>query len=486
MLEALPQWSWDVLEDQWNEGFEYLKKYVEEYGHARVPKELKYKNYSLGQWAGVQRKARENLDLKRIQLLEELPQWSWNYFEVQWNEGFEYLKKYVAEQYHARVPQNLKYENFNLGAWVSHQRNEKNRLSSERIQLLELLPQWSWNPFEDQWNEGFEYLKKYIEEEGHARIPTRFKYEDFNLGTWVSHQRDGRDKLDLKKTQLLEELSQWSWDVLEDQWNEGIEYLKKYVEEHGHARVPSGLKYQNFNLGTWVSNQRVGRDKLDLKKIQLLEDLPRWSWNQFEDQWNEGFEYLKKFAEEQGHTRVPQNLKYANFNLGTWVSTQRVGRDKLDLKKIQLLANLPRWSWNSLEDKWNEGFEYLKKYVEEHGHARAPLRFKYEDFNLGEWISSQRRKKDKLDLERIQLLEELPQWSWNPLVDQWNEGFEYLKKYVEEHGHARVFAQFKYEGFNLGQWVGIQRRSKKSNKLDLERIKLLEALPQWSWAIKSK
>jgi len=94
----------------------------------------------------------------------------------------------------------------------------------------------------------------------------------------------------------------------------------------------------------------------------------------------------------------------------------------------------------------------FKKYVEEHGHAKVSLRFKYEDFNLGIWVSTKRRDKDKLDLKKIQLLESLLQWSWNPLEDQWNEGFEYLKKYVGEQGHAKVPLRFKYEDFNLGIW----------------------------------
>jgi hypothetical protein len=45
--------------------------------------------------------------------------------------------------------------------------------------------------------------------------------------------------------------------------------------------------------------------------------------------------------------------------------------------------------------------------------VRVPHRFKYEDFNLGKWVSSQRKTRDKLGLERIKMLEALPQWSWD-------------------------------------------------------------------------
>lgn len=113
---------------------------------------------------------------------------------------------------------------------------------------------------------------------------------------------------------------------------------------------------------------------------------------------------------------------------------------------------------------------------------------KYENYSLGQWVGVQIRSKkiNKLDLEKIQLLESLPQWFWNPREDLWNEGFEYLKKYTKEQGNSRVPARLKYENYSLGQWVMVQKRSEKNNKLDLEKIRLLESLPQWSWAVKKE
>ncbi|MFZ2168293.1 MAG: Helicase associated domain protein, partial [Methylococcaceae bacterium] len=321
----------------WNFWYGLLKKYAEEQGHAKVENRFKYQNFNLGWWVGTQRKEKNKLSPERIQFLESLPKWSWDVFEDQWNEGFNCLKKYVEEQGHARVPSNSKYQNFNLATWVKNQRKGKNKLSPEKINFLESLPKWSWNVFQDRWNEGFEYLKKYIEEQDSAKVPLRFKYQNFNLGIWVQNQRKKKIKLDLEKIQLLESLPQWSWDVFEDQWNEGFSCLTKYVEEQGHAKVPHRFKYEDFNLGVWVQNQRNGKNKLGPERIKLLEALPQWSWDVFDDRWKRGFGYLKKYVEEYGDAGVPGNLKYQNFNLGAWVKNQRVKKGKLDLEKIQLL-----------------------------------------------------------------------------------------------------------------------------------------------------
>ncbi|MEI6334848.1 MAG: Helicase associated domain protein [Methylococcaceae bacterium] len=408
---------------------------------------------------------------------------------ISWLFWYGLLLDYVEEYGHARVQRThtqLKYNGYSLGKWISHQRTNKNKLNFEKIKQLESLPQWSWDVFEDQWNEGFEYLKRYVEEHNHSRVNNVFKYKDFNLGSWIGTQRQTKDKLDIQKIKLLESLPQWSWDVLEDEWNEFFSALKKYIRKYGHLIAPRDLKYEGYYLGTWIKQQRMNKDKLSPERKALLKSLPQWSWNPFEDQWNKGFEYLKKYVEERGDAKVLLRFKYEDFNLGVWVQTQRKGKNKLSLERINLLEKLPQWTWDAIEDQWNEGFKYLKKYAEGYSHAKVPLRFKYDGYFLGQWVATQRRGKDKLSSEKINLLEALPQWSWNALEDKWNEGFEYLKKYTEEQAYSNVPAQLMYENYSLGQWVGTQRRSKKNNKLDLERIKKLESIPQWSWGCKTE
>jgi hypothetical protein len=420
LLETLPQWSWDVLEDQWNEGFECLKKYIEEYDYSIVPNTCMYENFTLGTWVSTQRyaKIKNKLSSNKIKQLESLPQWSWDILEDRWNEGFLYLKKYIEEFNHSRIPVQLRYNDYLLGSWASDQRKRKkqNKLSPDRVKYLDSLSGWSWNVIEDKWNIGFECLKQYIEEHGHAKIPDDLKYKSFNLSIWVNSQKTNynKGKLDIKRIQLLETLPQWSWNVIESQWNRGFGYLKKYVQEHGHAKIQGNFKYENYNLGAWVNSQKMKKNKLNLEQIKILEELPQWSWNTLEDQWNEGFGYLKKYVSEHGHAKVPSKFEYDDFKLGNWVNAQKANNKnhKLDLDRIKKLESLSQWSWSSLEEQWNEGFTYLKKYTEEQGHARVPARLKYENFNLGDWVGSQRRKKDSLDLDRIKNLESLPQWWW--------------------------------------------------------------------------
>jgi Helicase associated domain len=72
-------------------------------------------------------------------------------------------------------------------------------------------------------------------------------------------------------------------------------------------------------------------------------------------------------------------------------------------------------------------------------------------------------------------------WVWNPLDAQWEEGFKRLLVYVEEHGDALVSQSFKADGYDLGNWVSIQRSKHAKQTLDSSRRQRLEELPAWTW-----
>ena len=51
------------------------------------------------------------------------------------------------------------------------------------------LPGWTWDPFADQWEEGFSRLLDYVERNGDARVPQSYTVDGYKLGQWVGMQR---------------------------------------------------------------------------------------------------------------------------------------------------------------------------------------------------------------------------------------------------------------------------------------------------------
>jgi hypothetical protein len=123
--------------------------------------------------------------------------------------------------------------------------------------------------------------------------------------------------------------------------------------------------------------------------------------------------------------------------------------------------------------------------LDQESHCRVPNNHKTDDdYRLGQWVAVQRQHEETMDPVRRRRLQELPGWSWDPIWDQWEEGFSRLKQFLEKERHCRVPKSYKTgDGYRLGQWGAVQRRTK--DVMEPDRRQRLEALPGWSWNVLS-
>jgi transcriptional regulator with XRE-family HTH domain len=136
-----------------------------------------------------------------------------------------------------------------------------------------------------------------------------------------------------------------------------------------------------------------------------------------------------------------------------------------------------------LAEQWDQNFNELLRYVEQHGHARVPQFYTVDGRRLGMWVVAQRNRhaKGTLDHDRERQLEALPGWTWGRFrADRWEEGFRRLQQYAQKHGEASPPQSFvDDDGYKLGTWVNKQRHAKQA--LDSDRARRLEAVPGWTW-----
>ena len=220
-MEEIPGWKWEWDLEIWINNYELLKDYqVKEH---KIPSQSYETScgIKLGTWVARQRKKKKNnkLSQQQIKLLEEIPGWKWeqDLFQ-QWFNNYELLKDYQLKEH--KIPPGS-YETscgIKLGNWVDTQRQfkKKNKLSQEKIKLLEEIPgwKWEWDLFQ-QWFNNYELLKDYQQKEN--KLPSQ-SYETFcgiKLGNWVDTQRQEQknNKLSQEKIKLLEEIPGWKWIV---------------------------------------------------------------------------------------------------------------------------------------------------------------------------------------------------------------------------------------------------------------------------------
>jgi len=461
----------------WEEGFAHLQQYVDEKGNARVPTAFTSINgLKLGSWVSVQRKNRRTLSSRRVTRLDSLG-FTWDDIEARWEDGFAQLEEYVTETGNTRVPNKfVSDDGYKLGQWTTVQRIRRGVLPADRVKRLDALG-FVWNELAAQWEDGFAHLEQYVIKHGNARVRSTFTSDDgYKLGQWVSVRRKIGNNNSVENTARLDSLG-FVWDELLAQWEDGFAYLAQYITTHGNARVPLRFKSDDgYRIGQWVQVQRTRRSDMPVDRVKRLDALGfTWDGRDLETKWEKGFFHLEKYVKETGSARVPNAFTTEDdFKLGRWVSVQRNTRNRLSVERTARLDSL-KFVWNEQGVKWDESFGFLEQYVVEHGDARVPGGFMCEDgFNLGEWVSGQRKSRNTLSPERTERLEELG-FVWDVLQAKWDGGFDALSEYVAEHGHARVPSTYKaQDGFKLGEWVGTQRRTRST--LSPERTERLEKL----------
>ena len=433
-VESLEQthstWTWDPIEDDWGSYFEELKKFVGTHGHAR-PTSSKKETSKLGEWVINQRENYKagRISQERISLLESSHEtWSWSPLDDDWNLMFNLLKKFEEKNGHTRVIATHKEDGYGLGSWVHGQRSKKlkkrkrsQELSLEQISKLESLESWTWDTADEDIQKYINAVRQYEREFGNTRIPASYRQGEIYLGKWVSHQRDKykRNILSEELVKLLESsFPDWSWDPLQEAWEQNFQALQKFIKENGHARVAYDVVVNDLKIGVWVSNlkSRYKAGRLSEEQIKRVESAhPSWTWTLLDQQWEEFFQLLVEYKEQNGDCNVSSKGQTKEAKaLYEWVNTQR-RRFKLDKLPEARRARLEAigFSFEPI-DPWVESYEILLAYVAREGHANVPVNHIEDGYFLGRWASKMRGsyKEKKLTGEQIKLLEKLPEWNW--------------------------------------------------------------------------
>ncbi len=421
-----------------------------------------------------------------------------------WMKKYELLKEYQKEHGNIDVPTNYEKDGIKLGQWLATQRQAhkgqgKCTITPDQTKLLEELG-INWQVYNNRWNYYYEQLKEYKKQHGNIDVPKSYEQNGMELGKWLMRQRRAyhghkRYKITENQIQLLEELGM-NWQVHDKKWNDYYELLKEYKEEYGNIDVPQAYEKDGMKLGTWLSTQRQtyqGKTqcKMTDTHIQLLEELGM-NWQLYDKRWNEYYELLKAYKEEYGNINIPVLYETKGKKLGSWLHNQRKsyygkGTYRITQERIKLLEELDT-NWNMYEKTWNECYELLKEYQEEHGNIDMPTDYVKDGVKLGSWLARQRyvykgNAKEKLTENQVKLLEQLGM-NWNLHDKKWNEYYELLKEYQEEHGNIDVPQFYEKDGKKLYNWLHHQRQAYKGQgncRITQNQIKLLNELEiDWS------
>ncbi len=276
----------------------------------------------------------------------------------------------------------------------------------------------------------------------------------------------------------------------ENIWKEKLDLLNKFFEtNHGYPSQFCDNKKER-DLGRFVAILREKSNKNKLKKeISIaLESLVFWSYDASSDElWMDNFYLLKTFyiTNNRYPKSISNNIK-ENL-LGNWVEDQvkDYGNKKLSKNKLSLLESLPKWNWeNELDEQWNEKYEKIKKFYNTHQVYPNDHSKDLNEANLGMWIKKQKNyfKKSKLEKNRIERLQILPNWIWEKdKVTKWNDKYHILEKFIETNNNFPDKKSRNIHEKSMLKWIKKQKRNYHKKLLADSFINKLEKLPDWTW-----
>jgi hypothetical protein len=258
-------------------------------------------------------------------------------------------------------------------------------------------------------------------------------------------------------------------------WEFWFTKLQQYKEQYSDTLVPAAFKtHDDYRLGQWVDKQRHRRKILSDDRVDRLNSIG-FVWNLPDALWEKGFEKLQQYWRENTNCLVSRKfITDDGYRLGQWVGVQRQRRKILSDDRVDRLNSIG-FVWDRLSERWDSAFAKLMDFKEKNGDCLVPADFKTEyGLALGLWVSSQRLNKAFLSPDRFERLQSID-FVWDPLAQQWQEGFSKLQDFKEKNGDCLVPQGFKTEdGFKLGAWVLSQRQKRAS--LSPDRVERLEKI----------
>ena len=435
-----------------------------------------------------------NEDIK-IDLKKDSSEITKNYINVynnQWNKMFEKAKKYYEEN-----NKLINIDDAKIDGWVRHQRQRyfgrKNPLTSNQIKDLESIGM-IWDVYDSQWEDSYKFAEEYYKENKNLDVKNSCIFNDFNLGYWISSQRNlyKSNSLSSDRIKKLESIGMiWDASVDADKiWNDHYIIAKKYYEEHGNLLINTHSHYNGENLGAWINKNRNEKNKLSKDKIQKLESIGM-VWNVHQNKWYSNYELLEDYYVKNGNILVPFDYEYNGVRLGEWLKRQMGNREKLNDEQILLLEKLGI-IWERNASKWDYMFNIAEKYFHEYGNLMVNTHSMYLNEKLGYWINHQRDDYQKLNTEqaninftkeRIKKLESIGM-IWDVSSYLWSNNYNVLKEYYDEVGNIDISSSFEYKGVKIGKWLQNQKSSyrgyKGRKKLTEEQVnKLAELNIKW-------
>ena len=391
------------------------------------------------------------------------------------------------------------------------------------------------------WEFWYGLLCDYIEAKKHASVQAKEIFKDKHLGVWCDTQRlrYRQNKLSALRIEAIEKFFDkgWVWSLKDSQREENIKLLTDFYKTNGHC-LPTDIsrsattKDSKFNKEAYDIakglRQAYRSGTLEDKWVDFLEKELFFKWDPEMFWWLEQYKGLRRWARKHKSSSPPRK-KTCEIRIGKstfedrnislfrrkcivsykyWIlcekGRRKIAPKKLTVRQFKAIKSIPFWTWNARDERWEEAFTALLKFVSENGHPNvAAVGYKVQlesgrPLDLSRWCVKQRYAFDdeKLSAEKTSRLNSVDfDWTGNLApkkkkfkLDQsdFDNRVALFKQWIESNGHAYVPQDEVFEGESLGNIISWWRQAyfgKGRQPLTIQQVNTLESVHStWLWS----
>ena len=320
-----------------------------------------------------------------------------------------------------------------------------------------------------------------------------------NLAKWINSRRNEKKngKLTFERIQRIETVFKewWSWNHQDDAFEDNIEKVNAFFNEHGEPPKKKGKRVKEIFLASWITKCRFYKRNgiLTHKRIKLIETVFKewWSWDPILDFFEGKIEEVDAFYKKHGEPPKHNGIRENEPSLWCWLNRRRLDKRKgiLTPEKIHRIESVFKewWKWDLFADAFEDKIEEIYAFYKEHGEPPKKKGKRGNETILAVWIMTRRsdKKKGILTPEKIQRIETVFKdwWSWDRICDGFEDKIEEVDAFYNEHGEPpKKKGKRENENF-LWQWIIARRKEKRKGVLTPERIQRIETMFKdwWSW-----
>lgn len=278
----------------WKEQFLRVKAFYKKHNHFQIPRSDSIKFSSvyegLGNWMKKQRKFyhEDKLTDDKVKKLNSI-NFTWDPIkDNDLNKAIE-LKEFLIKnkRYPIRDKGKRSTDEGFLEGWLVDMRQRKkgtknrkyeSKINEEVVKILESIPEFSWEPNEDNWLNNYVIAKKYWLKNNKKWIfpETPRGVKKHPVQDWCINVRSTRKKypkfLNEKKVKLLDDIN-FIWDLREENFNEILNLLIKFKKKYGNFQIRGTYEHNVFSkkLVNWSNNLRLLRfSDTELKTLSKI------------------------------------------------------------------------------------------------------------------------------------------------------------------------------------------------------------------------